>query len=107
MGVPLALTCGYNTRDGSRWIMITDSKGDPLLTQTVLKKSRYCELNFLSNRYDLSFSVTIKPKDKTKVFSNDYDYLNWAEDFDLFFAGTSLKVIQDLEVNLRKVYVGN
>jgi hypothetical protein len=107
LGKPFNLRCGYSTRNNLRWITITDLNNNPILNQTFLKVGKVCELNALSEEYDLSYSVTLKPKSKTKEFSKDYDYLKWSEDFDLYFFGRTQEIQEIMEVNLRKIYVGN
>lgn len=107
LGRQFNLTCDYNTRNKLRWISIKDTNGNPVLSQTFLKAGKICQLNFLANRYGLSFSVTLKPKSKTKEIAVNYDYLNWSSDFDLYFIGRLQSTEDAMQVNLRKVYVGN
>lgn len=107
LGRQFTLTCGYNTRNKLRWITVEDANGKPVLVQTFLKKGKLCQLNFLANRYGLSFSVTLKPKSDTTAISDSYDYLEWSSDFDLYFIGRLQSTEEDMRVNLRKVYVGN
>jgi len=107
MNKPFTLKCGYNTRNKLRWISIVDKNNKPILTQTFLKYGKQCEFNFLAERYNLSFFVTLKPKVRTKEFVKDYDYLNWADDFDLYFVGRSQELEERMRVSGRKVYVGN
>ena len=107
LGRQFTLTCGYNTRNKLRWISIKDTNGNPVLPQTFLKAGKICQLNFLANRYGLSFSVTLKPKSKTKEIADNYNYLNWSSDFDLYFIGRLQSTEDAMQVNLRKVYVGN
>lgn len=107
LGRQFTLTCGYNTRNKLRWITVEDANGKPVLVQTFLKKGKLCQLNFLANRYGLSFSVTLKPKSDTTIIPDNYDYLEWSKDFDLYFVGRLQSTEEDMRVNLRKVYVGN
>lgn len=107
LGRQFTLTCGYNTRNKLRWISVEDTNGQPVLSQTFLKNGKLCQLNFLANRYGLSFSVTLKPKSSTTTIADDYDYLEWSNDFDLYFIGRLQSTEEDMRVNLRKVYVGN
>lgn len=107
LGRQFTLTCGYNTRNKLRWITVEDTNGKPVLVQTFLKKGKLCQLNFLANRYGLSFSVTLKPKSDTTIIPDNYDYLEWSKDFDLYFVGRLQSTEEDMRVNLRKVYVGN
>lgn len=107
LGRQFTLTCGYNTRNKLRWISVEDTNGQPVLSQTFLKNGKLCQLNFLANRYGLSFSVTLKPKSSTTTIADDYDYLEWSNDFDLYFVGRLQTTEEDMRVNLRKVYVGN
>ena len=106
MNRPFNLRCGYNTRNKMRWVIITDLNNTPVLTQTFLKLGKQCELNFTADKYDLSFMLTLKKIDSTKEILENYDYLNWADDFDLFFVGSSQKFQEKLRLNRREVYVG-
>lgn len=101
------MLCGYNTRNKMRWILLTDSIGQPILTQTFMKIGKKCELNFNSNQYNLDFYVSLRAKDKYKKFREDYDYINWGADFELCFVGYSQSTTDSLNNNLRKVLVGN
>lgn len=101
------MRCGYNTRNKMRWVILTDSNGMVLLPQTFIKFKKRCELNFLSNQYNLSYYLTLKPKDNTKVFSDAYDYLNWSKDFEMCFVGYEQTLVEKLDKNLRAVLVGN
>lgn len=101
------MQCGYNFRSKTRWIILTDASGDVLLTQTFLKYRRRCELNFESNRLDLDYYVTLKPKDIAFEMPDGYDYLNWADDFDICFVGHAHSLTERLNINGRKYFVGN
>lgn len=103
---PFNIQCSYNTRNKLRWVIITDLNNNPVLSQTFVKNKKQCELNHLSNRYGLNFYVTLKQKDKSKIIPNDYDYLDWANDFDLYFVGRSQDTQNRLLANLREVLVG-
>lgn len=105
--VQLKLNCGYNTRNKMRWVTITDRNGFIILSQTFLKYGKRCELNFLSNEYDLSYYLTLKPKNVTIKYDETYDYLNWAADFDMCFVGYSYSLVERLDRNGRIVLVGN
>ena len=107
LGRQFTLICGYNTRNKLRWVAVEDTNGQPVLSQTFLKNGKLCQLNFLANRYGLSFSVTLKPKSSITTIAYDYDYLEWSNDFDLYFIGRLQSTEEDMRVNLRKVYVGN
>ena len=87
--------------------MITDLEDRPILTQTFISVGKRCELNFQAQRHNLNFYVTLKPKTPSKAFPDDYDYLNWADDFDLFFVGRTQKVVEEMRLNGRRLYVGN
>lgn len=106
LGQPLKLICGYNTRNKSRWLVITDQNNRPLLTQTFLKQNKISDFNFTANRLGLSFTVTLKPKSKESTIPDDYDYLNWSKDFDLYFLGRLQSTEDQFLVNRRIVYVG-
>ena len=99
--VQMKLTCAYNSLNKQRWISLTDSYGNVLLPQTFLKYGRRCELNFNAEMSDLSYYVTLSPKDITKVrhFTDDYDYLDWTKDFRLCFVGMSQSLIERLNDN--------
>ena len=99
--VQMKLTCAYNSLNKQRWISLTDSYGNVLLPQTFLKYGRRCELNFNAELSDLSYYVTLSPKDITKVryFTDDYDYLDWSKDFRLCFVGMSQSLIERLNDN--------
>lgn len=102
----LNLTCGYNTRNKMRWIIISDLNNTPLLTQTFLKHKKICQFNFNANQQGLSFTVTLRPKSESKEIPEDYDYLNWADDFDLYFLGRLQTTEEKFSINRRMVYVG-
>lgn len=99
--VQIKLTCAYNSLNKQRWISLTDSYGNVLLPQTFLKYGRRCELNFNAEMSDLAYYVTLSPKDTTKVrhFTDDYDYLDWSNDFRLCFVGMSQSLIERLNDN--------
>ena len=98
--VQMKLTCAYNSLNKQRWISIADSYGNVLLPQTFLKYGRRCELNFNAEMSDLSYYVTLSPKDITKVrHFTDYDYLDWSKDFRLCFVGMSQSLIERLNDN--------
>ena len=99
--VQMKLTCAYNSLNKQRWISLTDTYGNVLLPQTFLKYGRRCELNFNAEMSDLSYYVTLSPKDTTKVryFTDDYDYLDWSRDFRLCFVGMSQSLIERLDDN--------
>jgi hypothetical protein len=103
----MILRYGYNTRNKKRWIIITNNSGEPLLSQTFLKYGKRCELNSLAKQYDLDYYVTLKNKDVSKVYPKDYDYLNWAKDFDICFVGYEESLSERLRINERKFFVGN
>ena len=100
-GVQIYITVGYNTFNKQRWVFIKDSGNNTLLPQTFLKYDRRCELNFNAEMSDLSYYVTLSPKDTTKVryFTDDYDYLDWSKDFRLCFVGMSQSLIERLDDN--------
>ena len=86
-GIFVNIRIGYNTRNKYRWVIITDKSGNLLLKQTFLKHKKVCQLEPVSNRYNLNHYVTLRLKDKNKKLPADYDYLNWADDFQLCFVG--------------------
>ena len=99
--VQMKLTCAYNNLNKQRWVSITDSYGNVLLPQTFLKYGRRCELNFNAEMSNLAYYVTLSPKDITNVrhFTDDYDYLDWSNDFRLCFVGMSQSLIERLNDN--------
>lgn len=102
----ITMTCGYNMRNKMRWIVLTDRGGEVLLSQTFLKFNKRCELNFNAEVYDLSYYVTLMPKDPSKTFK-DFDYINWSDHFDICFVGYENSFNDRLERNNRKRLVGN
>lgn len=105
--VQLKMLCGYNTRVGQRWVVLTDSYGNVILSQTFLKYQKQCELNFNSNEYNLNHFITLVPKDKTKSFGDDYNYAYWANDFDLYFIGYPKEISERAKSNYIIKMVGN
>ena len=105
--VSIFMRCGYNTRNKQRWITLTDRSGNVLLSQTFLQHKKECELNFNSNEYNLDYFVTLILKDESKVIPNDYDYINWANDFNLYFIGHEYDISERIKSNLTIVLVGN
>ena len=106
-GVSITMLCGYNTRNKQRWVILSDRNGSILLPQTFLKYQKECELNFNAEEYNLSYFITLYPKDNTKSFPPDYDYLNWANDFNLYFIGFAQDINERMKSNLNIVLVGN
>lgn len=105
--VQIFMRCGYNTRNKQRWVVLSDKDGNVLLSQTFLKYKKECELNFNSNEYNLSYFITLAPKNSTKTFDDDYDYTNWANDFNLYFIGYEHEIDERLKSNLIITLVGN
>lgn len=103
----IGMTCTYNTRSKNRYITLTNKYGDVILPQTAIKYVSRCELNFNAERINLNYYVTLKPKNPTKIFPNNYDYLNWSNDFDLCFVGYENSLNDELDVRGREVLVGN
>lgn len=103
----ITMRCGYNIRSKSRWVILYDSQGDILLPQTFLRHKKRCELNFNSNLNNLNYYLTLKLKDNSKVLPNDYDYANWADDFDLCFVGYEFDMVRRMKRNFRIIRVGN
>ena len=99
-GVQVNMSCGYNVVNKCRWIILTSSSGEVLLNQTFLKSGRRCELTLKAQQLNLDYYVALVKKDRTKVTPNDYDYINWASDFDLYFYGRDYSVTEQLENNL-------
>lgn len=100
------MQCGYCSRNKSRWIILTDFQGDVILSQTFLKYKKRCELNFTANLLNLNYYVTLKPKEPNKVF-DEYDYINWANDFQICFVGYEYSFVERLASNQRAFLVGN
>ena len=105
--VPMTMRCGYNTRNKMRWIYLEDLNGEILLPQTFIKYGKRVEMNFNSDESNLNYYITLKPKDSTKVWLDSYDYLSWKKDFDVCFVGYEYSLVERLQVNGRKAFVGN
>ena len=105
--VPMTMRCGYNTRNRMRWIYLEDLNGEILLPQTFIKYGKRVEMNFNSDEANLNYYITLKPKDSAKIIPDSYDYLNWKNDFDICFVGYEYSLVERLEVNGRKTFVGN
>lgn len=103
----IEMTCGYNSRSKSRWVILKNSIGEIILPQTELKYDRRVELNFYAEQSDLDFYLTLKPKNIAKIPDDNYDYINWANDFDMCFVGYEYSITERLERNIRINLVGN
>lgn len=101
------MQCGYNYRNKLRWVILTDDSGNVLLPQTFLKFKKRCELNFEAEVLDLDYYITLKPKKSFFSIAEDYDYLNWANDFDICFVGHEYSLTKRMDANGRRVFVGN
>lgn len=99
-GVQVSMSCGYNVINKHRWIILTSSFGETLLSQTFLKIGKRCELTPKAQQENLDYYVTLVKKDKAKVIPDNYDYINWATDFDLYFYGRDYSITEQLENNL-------
>ena len=106
-GVMLYILVGYNTRNKSRWIIITDKSGNIILRQTFLKHRKICELEPISHRYNLKHYVTLRLIDNNKTVSSEHDYLNWGDNFNLCFVGYEYELEERLQKNIRINLVGN
>lgn len=105
--VQIYMTCSYNTRNKLRSIILLDRFGTVLLRQTYLKYKKRVELNFYAEQNNLNYFVTLKPKPNVTVVSNNHDYLNWREDFDLCFIGKSQDVVDRANLSYRQILTGN
>ena len=106
-GLFITMNCGYNTRNGLRWVSLTDNEGEVIMPQTILKFGKRCELGFNAEQYDLYYYITLKPKkSKRKIFDSS-DYLNWADHFSICFVGYENSIRERMAKNLRVLYVGN
>lgn len=106
-GVQVNMLCGYNSRNRLRWIVLKDSDGYIMLSQTFLKFGKRCELNFTANLNNLNYYVTLKPKVSGSSFSDSYKYLNWATDFEICFVGYAQSLQDRLDSNKTIVLVGS
>ena len=97
--VQISMSCGYNTRSKTRWIVLTDRNVETLLSQTFLKSKQICELNFYANVVGLRYSLALIPKVGNKDFK-EYNYINWADDFSLAFSGHSTELEERLQNNI-------
>lgn len=104
--VRLFLTIGYSSRNKQRWLIIENSAGDVLLTQTFLSHGRRCNLNGVAEINNLSYYVTLKSLTNKTDYS-DFDYEVWGDEFTLCFVGQGYDQVLLLKENYRKVVVGN
>lgn len=105
-GVFMNIFVGYNSRNKLRWIYITDKSGDLLLRQTFLKHRKLCQLEPISNSYNLNHYITLRLLDKDKSIPLEYDYINWANDFQLCFVGYEYSLEERLQKNITINAVG-
>lgn len=105
--VQIYMTCNYNTRNKLRAIILSDRYGDVLLSQTFIKYLKRAELNFNAEQNNLSYFLTLKPKNLSLVIDDSYDYLNWRDYFDLYFIGRPQTVENEISVSYRKMLTGN
>lgn len=104
--VEIKMLCGYNTRNKKRWIILKDTKGKVLLSQTFLSVGKRCELNFYAEQDNLKYLLTLEPTDNTKKFEN-YDFRYWSSDMDLMFVGYRYELEKRLESNHINFTVSN
>ena len=97
----------YNPRNKRREISLETIDGETLLTNTFVSYGRRCELNNNAVFNGLNYYVILKPIVETKTFSDDFDYINWADDFVLCFVGYDQSLVERMNVNLRVQLVGN
>ena len=97
----------YNPRNKRREISLETIDGETLLTNTFVSYGRRCELNNNAVFNGLNYYVILKPIVETKTFSDDFDYINWADDFVLCFVGYDQSLVERMNVNLRVKLVGN
>lgn len=105
--VYIYMTVGYDPRSKSRWVILESAAGVILLKQAYLKFGRRTELNFNSNLLGLDYYITLKPKQEHFKPTNDYDYRDWANDFDLCFVGYNYQLTERMQRNLRIALTGN
>lgn len=106
-GVTLFMSVTYNQRQGRRYISLETKDTEVLLSQTCVVFGRRCELNTNAQFEGLDYYVTLKPKDEALVFSNNQDYLNWADDFELCFVGWDYSFTERKKENIRVRRIGN
>ena len=105
--VTLLMNVRYNPRNKRREISLETIDGEVLLTNTFVSYNRRCELNNNAVFNGLNYYVILKPIVETKTFSDDFDYINWADDFVLCFVGYDQSLVERMNVNLRVQLVGN
>lgn len=106
-GVTIFMTVNYNHREGVRSIILESTSSSTLMSQSIVRFGKRCELNFNANQVGLDYYVTLKPIDETKVFDSHYDYYNWADDFQLCFVGWDYSYTVRKMDNIRIYRTGN
>lgn len=106
-GFPLYMQVGYSSREKLRWIVIEDRVGNLLVPQTYISYGRRVDMNFNAHTLDLDYYITLKPKNEYNIKNNDYDYINWSDDYTICFVGTPYEITERGNTNLRVVLTGN
>ena len=106
-GFPLFMQVGYSSRMKMRWLSLEDRVGNLLIPQTYIDYGRRVDMNENAHVLDLDYYLTLKPKNEFNIKSEDYDYINWADDYTLCFVGTTYDLTERGNTNLRVVLTGN
>lgn len=105
--VQISMECSYNTRNKLRSITLSDRDGEILLSQTFIKYGKRIELNFYAEQNNLSYFLTLKPKNMSAIISNNHDYINWRDYFDLSFIGRPYEVDERIDKSMVEMLTGN
>lgn len=105
--VQISMECSYNTRNKLRSITLSDRDGEILLSQTFIKYGKRIELNFYAEQNNLSYFLTLKPKNMSTIISNNHDYINWRDYFDLSFIGRPYEVDERIDKSMVEMLTGN
>ena len=106
MNTPINMRCGYNIRNKKRWVILTDNYDYIILTQTFISEGRKCELNFNANQSNISGYLTLVKKDNSNRIPTNYDYANWANDFEILFVTNTQEKEHEWDKNYLSVMVG-
>lgn len=85
----LVLYFGYNVRSKSRWVCVTSSDGTVLLKRSTIVFGRDLDLDCNAYNKDLYYKIRLEKKSSVSTEATEFDYLNWANSFNLTFVGSS------------------
>lgn len=85
----LVLYFGYNVRSKSRWVCVTSSDGAVLLKRSIIVFGRDLDLDCNSYNKNLYYKLRLEKKSNVPTEATEFDYLNWANSFNLTFVGSS------------------